>query len=334
MGSAHVSPCAAGATGDLVHGACFEGAAIGGRRCQSMIKQVTCVGIAVLDLVFRVERFPDGPGKYRASERREVGGGVAATAAVAVTALGGRGVFVGVVGDDPTGDRIVAGLREAGVDTGRVRRVAGAQSPLSSVLVDAAGERTIVNHASAELFDRAAPIAEADLAGADAVLADMRWPTSAVAALAAARQRGVPGVLDCDHDPSRHLEVVAAASHAVFALPTLTALVGVGEPEAALVAATELTDGVVVATDGGNGVFWIDADGYHHLPAFDVDVVDTLGAGDVFHGAVALALAEGRRLGGALRWASAAAAIKCTRFGGRSGIPSRREVDRFIEENP
>ncbi len=295
--------------------------------------QIICVGIAVLDLVFRVDRFPDAPGKYRAIERREVGGGVAANAAVTVAALGGRAVFVGRLGDDAVGGRILAGLGDEGVDTGLVRRVAGAQSPLSSVLVDADGERIIVNHAGAELFDDAAGLVDEDLTGADGVLADMRWPGAAEAALAAARRLGVPGVLDCDHDPTHHPEVVAAASHAVFALPTLAAFVGVADPEAALRAVGERTGGLAVATDGGSGVHWIDADGYRHLPAFAVEVVDTLGAGDVFHGALALALAEGRPLEPALRWASAAAAIKCTRFGGRSGIPTRREVDHFVEEN-
>jgi sulfofructose kinase len=297
------------------------------------VKQVTCVGIAVLDLVFRVDSFPETPGKYRASERREVGGGVAATAAATVSSLGGRGVFVGCVGDDAEGERIVADLARYGVGTLGVRRVAGAQSPLSVVLVEASGERTIVNHASSGLFDEAAPLTESDLVGADAVLADMRWPSAAVVALDIARRRGLPAVLDCDHDPTDHPDVVAAASHAVFALPTLAAFVGAGDPEAALRAASGLTGGIVVATDGGNGVHWLDGDRYRHLPAFRVDVVDTLGAGDVFHGALALALAEGRPLESALRWASAAAAIKCTRFGGRAGIPARSEVDRFVEEN-
>jgi sulfofructose kinase len=297
------------------------------------VKQVTCVGIAVLDLVFRVDSFPETPGKYRASERREVGGGVAATAAATVSSLGGRGVFVGCVGDDAEGERIVADLARYGVGTLCVRRVAGAQSPLSVVLVDAAGERTIVNHSSPGLFDEAAPLTESDLVGADAVLADMRWPSAAVVALDIARRRGLPAVLDCDHDPTDHPDVVAAASHAVFALPTLAAFVGAANPEAALHVASGLTGGIVVATDGGNGVHWLDGDRYRHLPAFRVDVVDTLGAGDVFHGVLALALAEGRPLESALRWASAAAAIKCTRFGGRAGIPARTEVDRFVEEN-
>ncbi len=294
--------------------------------------QVTCVGIAVLDLVFRVDSFPHTPGKYRAHERREVGGGMAATAAVAVSSLGGHGEFVGCVGDDAVGDRILSELVDLGVGIAGVRRVAGAQSPLSAVLIDGSGERTIVNHASPELFTAAASVVACDVSSADAVLTDMRLPAIAAAALEIARSRGLPAVLDCDHDPSEHPEVLAAASHAVFALGTLSAFVGLDEPAEALQAATAHTRGVVVATDGGNGVHWLDGDRHRHMNGFDVDVVDTLGAGDVFHGAFSLAVAEGQALEPALRWASAAAAIKCTRFGGRAGIPTRAEVDRFLEE--
>ena len=294
------------------------------------MSNVTCVGIAVWDLVFRVDRFPTEPGKYRASERVAVGGGVAANAAVTVAALGGRASLVGCVGADPTGDRIVEDLAARGVETAGVRRVPDRDSPLSAVFVDATGERWIVNHAGSDLFDRAAVPTDADVEDADAVLADMRWPQGAVAAFGAARRRGVPAVLDCDHDPTDHPEVLERATHAVFSLPTLVRYVGVGEPAAALEAATRITAGMPIATDGPRGVYWWEDGDCHHLPALEVEVVDTLGAGDVFHGAFALGLAEGRTVEDGLAWAGAAAALKCTRFGGRAGIPTRAEVEQLV----
>ncbi len=292
---------------------------------------VTCVGISVWDLVFRVDRFPAAPGKYRARERREVGGGVAANAAVTVAALGGDASLVSCVGDDPTGDRIVGDLVAHGVETRGVRRVADCESPCSAVFVDAAGERWIMNHASADLFDRAPVPTGAEFEDADAVLADMRWPDGAVAAFDAAGRRGVPAVLDCDHDPTGHPEVLKRASHAVFSLPTLAGYVGVDDPALALEAATAITDGMPIATDGSRGVYWWEDGACRHLPALEVEVVDTLGAGDVFHGAFVLALAEARPVADGLAWAGAAAALKCTGFGGRAGIPSRAEVDQLLE---
>ncbi len=285
------------------------------------------MGIAVLDVVFRVDEIPTRPGKHRARERAEVGGGVAANAAVTVVRLGGRARFRGRIGADPAGDRILAGLEEEGVAV-EVERVPGEASPLSAVLIDGAGERLIVNHAGPALFDDPGP---AGIGRPAAVLADMRWQAGSERALHAARQAGVPAVLDCDHDPTGREDLLAAATHVIFALPTLTAFTGEGDPISALEAATAHTGAWVAATEGAAGVRWLDGGSPRHLGAFDVPVVDTLGAGDVFHGAFALALAEGRPEEAALRFASAAAAVKCTRFGGRAGIPFRTEVEDFLE---
>jgi sulfofructose kinase len=295
---------------------------------------VSCVGIAALDVVFVVDAHPTAPGKYRAGERREIGGGVAANASVTVASLGGDAAFIGCVGDDATGDRIVAGLDEGGVDVAGIRRVAGADSPLSFVLVDATGERLIVNHAGRTLFDDGRPVQPDELDGTDAVLADMRWPGGAVPALHAAREAGLPTIVDCDHDPlvNRGQEILAAGTHVVFSLPTLLAFTGAADAEEALRRSLEFTDGWVAATAGDDGVYWLEDGVLRHLPAFVVDVVDTLGAGDVFHGAFALAIVEALPVERALRFASAAAALKCTRSGGRAGIPCRGDVESLLAE--
>lgn len=300
------------------------------------MSHVTCIGIATLDLVFRVDTYPSEPGKYRAHGRDEIGGGVAANAAVTVAALGGEAAFIGCVGDDPTGDRIVAGLASAGVDVAAVRRVTSAASPLSAVLVDGTGDRLIVNHAGPNLFSAGRPVDHHELEGTAAVLVDMRWPDGAVPALQAARERGLPAIVDCDHDPAvnRGTEILAAATHVIFSLPTLMAFTGGADAEEALRRVTEHTDAWVAATAGDEGVYWLDDGSVHHRSAFVVDVVDTLGAGDVFHGAFALAIVEGQSIESALRFASGAAAVKCTRVGGRAGIPNRRDVAAFLEPNP
>lgn len=296
------------------------------------MSHVACVGIAVLDHVFQVAELPSSPGKYRATARTETGGGVAANAAATVTRLGGTAGFHGAVGDDSAADRITAGLEAWGVDTSGVRRVPGQASPVSAVLVDAAGERLIVNHAGPELFTVAPSVTASDVAEADVVLADMRWPGGAIPALRTARGAGKPAIVDCDHDPADAPGILEAATHIVFALATLQRYAGNADAAAALRIAARRTGAWVAATAGGDGVYWLAEDALCHGPADEVDVVDTLGAGDVFHGAFALAVAEGRSETAALRWASAAAALKCTRFGGRTGIPQRNEVDRFVEE--
>ncbi len=292
---------------------------------------VACVGIAVLDIVLNVPTLPATPGKYRATRRTEVGGGVAANAAATVAALGGEAVFFGCLGDDAAGDRIAADLASWGVDVAGVRRVPGEASPLSAVLVDAGGERLIVNHAGTALFTGATPVQPPELEGVDVVLTDMRWPGGAIPALRTAAATGKPAIVDCDHDPGDAPGIIEAATHVVFALPTLRRLTGCERPADALRAAADHTPAWVAATAGSDGVYWLDDGGLRRGPAFPVNAVDTLGAGDVFHGAFALAVGEGRELPDALRWASAAAAVKCTRFGGREGIPHRNDLDTFLE---
>jgi len=310
---------------------------------EAAVNTILCAGIASLDLVMGVDQIPSAPGKHRAHMRHEIGGGVAANAAVAISCLGGRALFAGCVGDDPTGDHIVDGLRAEGVDVNRVRRVSGAASPLSMVLIDRSGERMIVNHTDPDLFTSALPLDASEVSGADAVLVDMRWPSGAIPALDAARRAGIPAVVDCDHDPfdNRGLEILAAATHVIFSLPTLIALTDRTDPTSALQAAGVHTGAWVAATAGDEGVHWINPTDHapQHMAAFPVAAVDTLGAGDVFHGAFVAALVGSAvspskgDLSDVIRFASAAAAIKCTRHGGRAGIPNRAEVDSFLKEH-
>lgn len=290
---------------------------------------VLCVGIATLDRVFAVDRHPARPGKYRATGRTVTGGGVAANAAVAVARLGGQARFIGAVGDDEAGDAIADSLRVEGVDVGSLRVLPGRLSPESVVLVDSTGERLIVNHASADLFEAAAPPEAADIGRPDVVLTDMRWRGGAVAVLKAARQLDVPGVVDCDHDPDDAPGILEHASHVVFGQSTLATWTGADEPATALEVAGDRLEAWIGVTVGARGTWWIEDGTLEHAPATPVDAIDTLGAGDVFHGAFALGLAEGMSSRSAIELASAAAALKCTRFGGRVGIPTRSEVEQF-----
>ncbi len=293
---------------------------------------VLCLGIAVQDFVFAVDALPTGGGKVLASDRAEVGGGCAANAAATVARLGGRAILLTRLGDDPTGDVIVADLQAIGVDMSRVRRVAAHRSPLSAVMVDPAGERLVVNHADPDMPGGTEWLPLELVENADAVLVDPRWPDGGTAILRAARAAGVPSVLDADR-PGVDDRLIGLASHVVFSAAALRGHAGMDSLEDGLSAMAKGRTSFLAVTDGEKGAFWLDGATVRHLPAFEVTAVDTLGAGDVFHGAFALALGEGRVETEALRFASAAAALKCTHFGGRAGIPDRAAVDRFLEEH-
>ena len=108
---------------------------------------------------------------------------------------------------------------------------------------------------------------------------------------------------------------------------------GVSDYGAGLQRLAEHVSGFLAITDGPNGVYWLDDGALRHMPAFKVKAIDSLGAGDAFHGAFTLALAEGRDLQDAMRFASATAALKCTHFGGAAGAPTRAEVEEFLKKN-
>lgn len=294
---------------------------------------VTCVGIAVQDLIFSLQTLPTGPGKYHASTRTEVGGGVAANAAVAVSRLGGHSRYVGALGEDHFGEAIVRDLNAAGVDTDRVRRVNGLASPLSSIAVGPRGERLIVNHSDSKLFDQARAIEDSDLEGSDAVLVDVRWPKGAEAALKWAAGHGVPGVVDYDVGNRPCQFLLPLASHVVFSADALRDLTGAAKLDDGLRIVGEGTSAWLGVTEGEEGTYWMEDHAFMQQPAFEVPAVDTTGAGDVYHGALALILSQGTDdIRNAIKFASAAAAITCTIFGGRNGIPTGDEVHAFLAE--
>ena len=297
--------------------------------------RVLCTGIAVLDEVFRVEQFPPPDGKAQATEFLSVGGGCAANAAITVARLGGAAQFAGPLGGPPGGepisDRILAGLLRDGVDCAGCVRVAGVASALSAIFVNAKGERSIATYRDHRLDAVAPRDATALAAGADAVLADNRFPNFALPVCTAALRRGVPVVLDADKPARPDDPLFQASSHIVFSAEGLRATMATDDLAPALHQFGQTTNAFIAVTNGPEPVLWRDeTDAIRALPVFRITAVDTLAAGDVFHGAFALALVEGREVEPALRFAAAAAAVKCTRFGGSAATPTRGEVDALF----
>jgi sugar/nucleoside kinase (ribokinase family) len=296
--------------------------------------RVICVGTAVVDTIFAVDRLPLAPGKNFASSVMQVGGGVAANAAVTVAALGGEGVLWSRVGDDASGMQIVRELADWRVEVGAVQRVSGVSSSISTVLVDASGDRQIVNYLDPRLLQDAEGLPFEDIAGADALMCDVRWLPAVTVALAEARAHGRPGIVDFEVVPEAGTEaLLGMASHVAFAREALAEMAATDDVDEGLRRASGRTGAWLAVTCGEQGVYWLQDGVIRHQPAYRVEVVDTLAAGDVFHGALALALAERQPIEPAVRFASAAAALKCTRFGGREGIPDRAAVERFVREN-
>jgi len=287
------------------------------------------VGGICTTTLYRVPAVPAVPGKVLATDAAEVVDGMAVSAACAFVRLGGQGAVWGRVGADPRGVGMRRELAAAGLDVSAVRSVPGGVSSIAVSIIDARGDRLVVPYHDASLDAAADWLPLERIASADFVHVDTRWPEGAAAALVAARAAGVPGMLDADIAPPDILaRLVPLSSHAVFSDAGLFLHTGMSDLEAALRLVAADHPGHVGASCGLDGYVWIEAGELWRVPAPRVEVVDTLAAGDVFHGALALRLAEGATIEAAARFAVVAASLKCTRFGGRLGCPSRDEVER------
>ena len=291
---------------------------------------VICVGgSATIDHIFRVAEVKLPSAKIAALDFAETGGGMGANAAVTVQRLGGQAVYWGRVGADETGDQVITLFEREGVDVSALRRLSGYRTKIATILIDARGERLVVSSQPQGYPSDASWLPLERVAECDAVLADTRWPAGADCLFDAAAAANKPSVLDGDAGDPPHVQRSAlAATHSFFS-QTMLASFGLGEPNEAL---PRLFGGRNVAcgvTLGADGVMWFDGHQMHHAPSLRVGAVDTLAAGDTWHGALALALAERKELPAAIGFASAVAAMKCTRFGGRVGIPKRKEFETW-----
>ncbi len=293
---------------------------------------VLCAGIAVIDFVMSMDEMPRLAEKYRARDAAVVGGGCAANAAVGIARLGGHALLAAQLGDDPIGGMILADLEHDGVDCSLVRLLAGRRSSFSSIFIDAKGERQIVNFRDEAMESGASWLEGKGVPPFDAALADTRWPEGAHAVMQLARERGKPAVMDVEAPSRIAQEALSSATHLAFSEQGLRDYSGTADLEAGLRRASGETGAFVCVTRGEAGVVWVEDGEIRSMPGFKVPVADTLGAGDIWHGAFALALGEGRGEANAMRFANAVAAIKCTRFGGRSGAPNRTEVEAFMRE--
>lgn len=296
--------------------------------CGIKMSGVFCLGVAVLDFVFDCDEIPDKATKYRANNASKVVGGGAANAAIAVSKLGGKAVLASRLGDDPVADLISSALASEGVDVSAVHRTNGGLSSYSSIVVDPKGERQIVNFRGDGLTNETDWIELPN--DTKSVLADTRWPAGMATALALARKAGIPAIVDVD-TPLDDCDF-SDATHLAFARPALTELTGQDDIATALKEAATQFGAWVCVTDGANGCHALLSGTTVHIPAPAITAIDTLGAGDVWHGAFALALADGLDEISACRFANVAAGLKCAKKGVAPAMPSRASIEKTMKE--
>lgn len=297
---------------------------------------VCALGCVCWDYVGIVEEYPELDEKALLTDLIQMGGGLSATAMSAVAALGGKARIFGRMGDDDFGDKIAAAFDAEGVDHSGIEVLPGITSQFAfCVAHKSSGRRTIFWKPGT--YERMLP-GEVDLAALTdcrCLLIDHHHLRAAVEAGHYARAHGVPVVSDIERVQPGAEEFVAASDYPIVPRRFARDLTGQTDLRLAADKLLDLGPQVVIITQGEEGVTAFLRQGEIHQPAFQVEpIVDTTGAGDVFHGVFAYGLALGQDLPEALRFAAAAAALSCRGLGGRGALPTMAEVTALLSTSP
>ncbi len=301
---------------------------------QAPVYDVICLGSCCWDVLGICEEYPELDQKRPLVELTEQGGGQAATAAACIARLGGRVAFVGRVGDDEYGRKIVAAFKQAGVDVSwGLQTIPSARSQFAFCVAEqGTGRRAIFWQPPST--GQLSPD-ELDLARFEStrvVLVDGHHVAAAIAVARWCQQRQIPVVGDLERPRDGIEDLLALCTYPVLPEEFAIFLADADDARQAAQVLSQRIGRPVVVTLGEHGsVVWTEQ-GIHHQPAFEIpQVVDTTGAGDVYHGALAFALSQGKELLSAMRFASAAAALSCRALGGRAGLPTYGEVVALMD---
>ncbi len=284
-------------------------------------------GMAVLDLVYYLDHLPVGGQKYYTRNHDLIGGGCAANAAVAIVQLDGTAYLAARLGDDVFGDLIARDLHRRGVNLKFLKRFPRCRSSYSSVYITPLGDRQVVNYRGSFDLDEP-PDWIADAPPTDAYLVDTVSMSGCTTALELAHRHDRPSIVDAER--LKTLDPVALATHLAFSRQGLEELTGLTSLTEGMRLVRSMTDAWICVTDGANGVYFFEGQAVEQVPAFPLSVVDTLAAGDVWHGAFALGIAENLPESDAILLANATAGLKCAQRGGRDIYPDRSTVEDLL----
>jgi sulfofructose kinase len=293
-----------------------------------------CGAVAVDDLLY-VDRFPEPDTKVPVRSEQRQGGGLTATAMVAAARLGARAAFMALLGDDELSRFSIGELEREGVDCTPILYRGGTRPYHSRVVVDlGSGARTIIYSAAGVTFPGPDDFSEELIGSCRVLFLDQLGAAAVPRATDFARARGVPVVSDIERIFGPATEaLLERADHLIIGVGLGRQVTGQADPPAMAAALARPDRACCVVTAGAQGCWYSERGGpVHHFPAFRVEVVDTTGCGDVFHGAYAASIARDEGVERAIAIASAAAGLKAGQPGGRAGIPDRVTVEQFLHQ--
>jgi sugar/nucleoside kinase (ribokinase family) len=293
---------------------------------------VVGLGENSVDVVYRVPGAPAPNAKLSVSSSRVFCGGQVATTLATCAAFGLRTAYVGTFGSDDNGSRIREALAARGVDTTHAT-VCDAPNRHAVIIVDErTGDRTVVWHRDTRLALGAGDVPRTILTGARLLHVDDLDEDASIEAARTARAAGLLVTSDIDRATGRTADLAASVSVPIFSWHVLSSLTGESDPEQALRKQGARHKGWLSVTLGTDGAMLLDGDRLHHVPACEVDAVDTTGAGDIFRGAFIYALLRGQGPADVLRFAVAAAGLGCTKEGAIDSVPALEEVERLLTQ--
>ena len=294
-------------------------------------EKVVGLGLCVIDHVYVVERLDFAETRIRFTQRLVLPGGMIGTAVSQAATLGSEAHLLSMLGDDADGHFVRRSIEEIGVKTERLVVSPDAETTVAVVLVERnSGERRFIVP-DRRALERDAP--EFDLAAIDStttLLVDGHFPEQALRAVAKAREVGASVVGDF-HRPSPAVRKLLPYVDFPVVPLEFAELISAGDPQRAMFEMADQYGGTPVVTLGAEGGLYLEEGRMRRFAAHPVAVVDTTGAGDVFHGAFAAGVATGMKWPDLLRYSSAVGALCCTKHGARPAIPTAGEVKQFLD---
>ncbi|MDH5201931.1 MAG: sugar kinase [Nitrospirota bacterium] len=293
---------------------------------------VTGIGQCSLDYLALVDSFPEADTKNEVLQWEEQGGGPVATALVALSRLGIKCRFHGIIGDDLAGEKIRKSLIDEHVDVKGLLKRDSVSSQFAFIIIENSGKRTIFWKRPSGDELRPEELGVDFLKHCNFLLLDGLMKDSSLYAAKKAKSMNIPVMLDAGRVREGMLDIAKFCDYVVASEEFAKDLGWSENPEIFWKKLKKLRLNIVTITLGSRGSITFLKDKYFYIPAFRVETVDTTGAGDVFHGGYIFGILQGWNIMHTVRFASALAAMKCTKVGGRSGIPSLNEVLKYLEE--
>lgn len=294
------------------------------------------IGVVAVDDLIYVDHFPSPGTKMPTQAQRREGGGLTGTALVAASRLGARCAYAGVLGSDDLSRFSLEELVREGVDCTPVLRLDEARPIHSMVIVDlATAQRTILYSTAGFTVRRPEQITPDMITNCRVLFVDHLTAEGGLRAVELARAHRIPVVADIEREDWPGVpDLMRQVDHLIVGVDLAQRVTRESDPVAMVHALSQDDRACCVVTAGERGCWYSERGGaVRHYPAYLVHVRDTTGCGDVFHGAYAACIAQGESVDTAVQMATAAAGIKATQPGGRSGIPSRAIIDRFLRQH-